>query len=71
MAVVGVTSWGTADPNAPKDNYSSRFRQNTEFPDSDYGGRGAGNIGALLDAACSSFVTPPSGPTFGSAGYCN
>ena len=29
IAVIGVTSWGSSDPNAIKDNWSSQFRQNT------------------------------------------
>ena len=33
MDVIGVTSWGTVDPNAPKDNFSSRFGQNTRVPE--------------------------------------
>ncbi len=68
MAVVGVTSWGSADPNDNKDNYSSRFGQNTEFPKSDYGGYGAGNIGALVNSACKQLISP--GVTFALAGYC-
>ena len=52
MAVIGVTSWGSADPNAIKDNYSSRFGQNRQYPKADYGGYGAGNIGALLNTLC-------------------
>src|SRR4051812_33317521 len=46
IKVVGVTSWGTSDPNAPKDNYSSQFRQNAAYPTVDYGGYGGGNIGS-------------------------
>ena len=60
MTVVGVTSWGTVDPNAPKDNFSSQFRQNTQYPGS-YGVYGAGNIGAppgTLATGC----TPAEGP---------
>ena len=37
IAVVGVTSWGSRDPNAPKDNYSSQFRQNSRYPNASYG----------------------------------
>lgn len=68
--VVGVTSWGSADPNAIKDNYSSRFGQTKEFPAPDYGGRGAGNIGALMDALCRRIV-PNTQQTFAEAGYCD
>lgn len=68
--VVGVTSWGSADPNDVKDNYSSRFGQNREFPAANYGGRGAGNIGALMDALCQRTV-PGAGRTFAEAGYCD
>jgi hypothetical protein len=69
MAVVGVTSWGSEDPNAPKDNYSSRFRQNTRFPNADYGGYGAGNIGALVNDACTSDAG--GGKTFAQLGFCD
>ena len=53
MAVIGVTSWGAADPNRPKDNYATRFGQNRIFSSGNYGGRGAGNIGALVHHVCS------------------
>jgi len=69
MATTGVTSWGAADPNAPKDNFSSRFGQNPQFPNANYGGFGAGNIGALLQAACTD--TAPEGGTFAANGYCD
>jgi len=69
IAVIGVTSWGSSDPNAPKDNYSSQFRQNARYPNGDYGGRGAGNIGSLLNTLCSS--PAPGGGTYASQGYCN
>jgi len=69
MAVIGVTSWGSANPNNPKDNYSSQFRQNAQFPNASYGVYGAGNIGALLNGLCSSAA--PGGGTFASQGYCN
>ena len=69
MAVVGVTSWGSADPNVIKDNYSSRFGQNAQFPLANYGGYGAGNIGALISGACNSVYT--GGQTFAQLGYCN
>ncbi|MGH1477694.1 MAG: trypsin-like serine peptidase [Geminicoccales bacterium] len=69
MAVVGVTSWGTADPNTPKDNFSSQFGQNTQYPEPDYGGFGAGNIGSLINSLCSG--PAPEGGTLASAGYCD
>lgn len=69
LAVTGVTSWGSADPNTPKDNFSSQFGQNTQFPNADYGGFGPGNIGALLESACSN--TAPEGGTFAANGYCD
>jgi hypothetical protein len=50
--VVGVTSWGASDPNAPKDNWSSRFSQNPQYPLGAYGTYGAGNIGSLLNSVC-------------------
>lgn len=68
--VIGVTSWGTADPNQPKDNYSSQFQQNAEYPKADYGGFGGGNIGALLNAACSQRPTG-STKTYKQMGYCD
>jgi hypothetical protein len=68
-SVVGVTSWGTSDPNAPKDNYSSRFGQNTQYPNASYGVYGAGNIGSGLNTLCSSAVS--AGVTFAQAGYCD
>ena len=69
IAVVGVTSWGSADPNAPKDNYASQFRQNTRYPNASYGVYGAGNIASLLNTLCSSAA--PGGGTFASQGYCD
>ena len=69
MAVVGVTSWGTADPNTPKDNYSSQFAQNAQYPNASYGIYGAGNIGSLLNTLCS--TAAPGGGTYASQGYCN
>ena len=70
IKVVGVTSWGTSDPNAPKDNYSSQFRQNAAYPTADYGGYGGGNIGSLLNDLCN---TIPSGntQTYAQLGFCN
>jgi|GEM_PF-976059 len=69
MAVVGVTSWGSRDPNAPKDNYSSQFAQNARYPNADYGGYGAGNIGSLMNTLCN--ASAPGGGTYESQGYCN
>jgi len=69
MAVIGVTSWGSDDPNLIKDNYSSQFRQNTRYPLASYGIYGAGNIASLLNTLCSSAA--PGGGTFASRGYCN
>jgi hypothetical protein len=68
MAVIGVTSWGSPSPNGPKDNYASQFRQNTAFPGANYGGYGAGNIGALVSMACS--APAGNGQTYAQAGYC-
>lgn len=69
MAIIGVTSWGSEDPNTPKDNYSSQFAQNAQFPNASYGSYGSGNIGSLLNSLCSS--TAPGGGTYASQGYCN
>ena len=49
--VVGETSWGFTD-NAIKLQGASTFGQNVEFPDSNYGNRGGGNIGKLVYDAC-------------------
>jgi V8-like Glu-specific endopeptidase len=68
MAIIGVTSWGSESPNGPKDNYSSQFRQNSAFPNSNYGGYGAGNIGWLVWKACTS--PAGGGLTYAQAGYC-
>jgi len=67
--VIGVTSWGSADPNANKDNYSSQFRQNTAYPNASYGIYGAGNIASLLLTLCGSQAG--GGLTYELAGYCN
>jgi hypothetical protein len=69
MAVIGVTSWGAADPNGPKDNYSSQFRQNSRYPNASYGIYGAGNIGSLMSTLCASAA--PEGGSLASRGYCN
>lgn len=68
MAVIGVTSWGAADPNGRKDNYSSQFRQNSAYPNASYGIYGAGNIGSLMNTLCNSAA--PEGGTLASRGYC-
>lgn len=69
LAVIGVTSWGSEDPNAPKDNYSSQFAQNKEYPNANYGGYGGGNIGSLLNTLCNSQA--PEGGTLAERGYCD
>jgi hypothetical protein len=69
LAVIGVTSWGSADPNAIKDNWSSQFRQNARYPNASYGIYGAGNIGALVNRLCKG--PGPGGGTLASEGYCN
>lgn len=51
QAVVGVTSWGFTNINV-KVQGASHFGQNNQFPLASYGGYGAGNIGALVQAAC-------------------
>jgi V8-like Glu-specific endopeptidase len=66
--VIGVTSWGAAGANVPKDNYASRLGQNAEFPLASYGTYGAGNIGALMNRLCSRATT---GGTYASLGYCS
>jgi hypothetical protein len=55
QAVVGVTSWGFTD-TAPNEQGASFFGINVQFPLVNYGGRGAGNIGALVNSACTSAV---------------
>ena len=69
IAVVGVTSWGSADPNNPKDNYSSQFGQNSQFSGANYGGYGAGNIAALLNSLCR--ARGPRRRDAGIPGYCD
>lgn len=49
--VVGVTSYGYSDVGLNVQG-ASFFGQNHEFPAPDYGGYGAGNIGALLQTMC-------------------
>jgi hypothetical protein len=50
--VVGVTSYGYSDVGFNVQG-ASFFGQNHEFPLLDYGGYGAGNIGALVQRLCS------------------
>ncbi|MCG7401795.1 MULTISPECIES: trypsin-like serine peptidase [Caballeronia] len=69
LSIIGVTSWGSSDPNAIKDNYASQFRQNTQYPNATYGNYGAGNIASLLNTLCS--TAAPGGGTYASQGYCN
>jgi hypothetical protein len=69
LAVIGVTSWGANDPNAPKDNWASQFRQNSRYPGARYGTYGAGNIAALLNTLCKG--AGPAGGTLASEGYCD
>jgi hypothetical protein len=54
LVVVGTTSWGYTTPG-PKVQGASFFGQNNEFPNANYGGHGAGNIGALVNTACTAF----------------
>jgi V8-like Glu-specific endopeptidase len=56
LVVVGTTSWGYVS-TAPKVQGASYFGQNSSFPLADYGGRGAGNIGALVNTACTGTPT--------------
>jgi hypothetical protein len=70
LSVIGVTSWGSPDPNAIKDNYASRFGQNTQYPNASYGNYGSGNIASLLNSLCTSAV-PGSSSTFAAQGYCD
>ena len=56
--IIGVTSWGytTVGVNVQGASY---FGQNAEYPNANYGGRGAGNIGSLVNDTCTA-----------SPGYC-
>jgi len=49
--VVAVTSWGYTS-KGPKLQGASPFGQNKEYPAADYGGYGPGNIGYLVNKAC-------------------
>jgi hypothetical protein len=68
-SVIGVTSWGSADPNADKNNFSSQFRQTKRYPNASYGRYGAGNIASLLATLCSNQAG--GGLTYERAGYCD
>jgi hypothetical protein len=50
-AVIGVTSWGYTTVGVNVQG-ASFFGQNAEFPNADYGGRGAGNIGSIVNDTC-------------------
>lgn len=52
--VVGVTSWGYTTVGSNVQG-ASWFGKNPEFPLDDYGGFGAGNIGAMVQAACTNY----------------
>jgi hypothetical protein len=67
--VVGVTSWGEENPD-PKDNYSSRFGKNPQYPEESYGTFGPGNIGSLLNTLCSK-KPEGSAQTYQELGYCD
>ena len=54
--IVGTTSWGYTDRNINVQG-ASWFGQNAEFPLANYGGFGAGNIGALVQATCTANPT--------------
>jgi len=51
MAVIGVTSYGSTTPGYNRLG-ASFFGQNKEYPSSNYGGYGAGNIGKLVEDTC-------------------
>jgi hypothetical protein len=52
--VMGVTSWGYDTVGANVQG-ASWFGQNPEYPRSDYGGYGAGNIGSLMRDTCTDY----------------
>ena len=54
--VMATTSWGFIAVGVGVQG-ASFFGQNAEFPNGNYGGRGAGNIGALVNTACTAFPT--------------
>lgn len=54
--VVGTTSWGYVNKDLNVQG-ASWFGQNFEFPNANYGGRGAGNIGGMVDATCTAYPT--------------
>lgn len=68
--IVGVTSWGSSDPNVAKDNYASQFRVNSRYPNADYGGFGGGNIGSLVSQICN-YKPDDSTQSFKDMGYCD
>lgn len=49
--VVGTTSWGYTSVGTNVQG-ASWFGQNPQYPSANYGGRGAGNIGSLVNTAC-------------------
>ena len=51
QAVVGVTSYGSTQKGYNRQG-ASYFGQNKEFPNGNYGGYGAGNIGKLIQDTC-------------------
>jgi len=51
QAVIGVTSYGSNTVGFNRQG-ASYFGRNTEFPKSNYGGYGAGNIGKLMQDTC-------------------
>lgn len=54
--VVGVTSWGYTSVGVNVQG-ASWFGQNAEFPNANYGGYGAGNIGKLVQDTCTAHPT--------------
>ena len=54
--VMTVTSWGYTNI-ASNIQGASWFGQNAEFPGANYGGRGAGNVGFLVNFTCNSVPT--------------
>lgn len=52
QVIVGVTSYGRTSQIGFNRQGASFFGQNNEFPDADYGGWGAGNIGKILLDTC-------------------
>lgn len=54
--VDGVTSYGSTTVGYNRQG-ASFFGQNVQFPNSDYGGFGAGNIGRIVQATCTAHPT--------------